>query len=214
MPLKINEIFYSIQGESLYTGLPCCFIRLSGCNLRCAYCDTPYAYDQGEYMGINKILDRISAFKCNLVEITGGEPLLQDEIPLLVDRLLDNGHEVLMETNGSRRIDIIDDRCVKIVDIKCPSSNMSHKNDLSNIELLGKKDQIKFVIADKSDYDFAKELLPRLLDRISGKNILFSPVSSALPLHRLSAWILKDHLNVRFHIQMHKIIWPDIERGV
>lgn len=214
MPLKVNEIFYSIQGESLYAGLPCCFIRLSGCNLRCSFCDTRYAFEEGHFLDVRTIIDTISSYDCNLVEITGGEPLDQDETPLLVRSLLGKGYVVLMETNGSIDIGRVDGRCIKVMDIKCPSSNMHHKNRLSNIEQLEKQDQVKFVIGDKKDYDYAKNLLKRLARMIPSENILFSPVSDRLPLRILAKWILEDHLGVRLCTQLHKIIWPDIERGV
>jgi 7-carboxy-7-deazaguanine synthase len=153
MPLLVNEIFFSIQGESVYSGRPCVFVRLTGCNLRCSYCDTLYAYKDGTAMDINAILKKVHSFKCSLVEVTGGEPLTQQETPLLVYHLLESGYEVMMETNGSLDISVVDDRCMKIVDIKCPSSKESDKNDLDNLKRLNMKDQLKFVIGTREDYE-------------------------------------------------------------
>lgn len=214
MALKINEIFHSIQGESLYTGMPCVFVRLSGCNLRCSYCDTGYAYSHGTLIDIEEIMDMVSHHRCKLVEITGGEPLIQEDTPELVKALLDRNFTVLMETNGSMRIDLVDDRCIKIVDMKCPSSGESEKNDTNNLKRLTPKDQLKFVIADKNDFEFAKAMVSQLNDILPGGNILLSPVAGALAPSELAAWILEHQLNVRFQIQLHKILWPHIDRGV
>ncbi|MBU4126432.1 MAG: radical SAM protein, partial [Proteobacteria bacterium] len=158
MSLIVNEIFYSIQGESIYSGIPCVFIRLTGCNLRCSYCDTAYAYYEGVELRIEEILSRVDNYKCPLIEITGGEPLLQGDTPLLIDRLLEKKYEVLLETNGSIDISVVDNRCIKIVDIKCPSSGENDKNDLENLKRLNQKDQIKFVVGNREDYEFAKEM--------------------------------------------------------
>lgn len=157
MTLLVNEIFYSIQGESLSAGIPCVFVRLTGCNLRCSYCDTPYAYDEGTKMAITEILKEVAAFRCPVVEITGGEPLLQNNTPLLIQSLLEDGYEVLLETNGSIDIGLVDDRCIKIVDIKCPTSGESHKNNLYNLNRLNAVDQIKFVIGDREDFRYAQK---------------------------------------------------------
>jgi 7-carboxy-7-deazaguanine synthase len=212
--LLINEIFYSIQGESIYSGRPCIFVRLTGCNLRCTYCDTQYAYEEGEKMEIDPIMRRISEYKCRLIEITGGEPLFQNETPLLISRLLDNGYVVMMETNGSLDISRVDRRCIKVLDMKCPSSNESKKNDVKNLKQLHAKDQIKFVIADRDDYAYAKNLISLHCPEFPGDRILFSPVFGKMPPSDLADWILKDHLNVRLHLQIHKYIWPDRERGI
>lgn len=214
MTLLVNEIFYSIQGESLYSGLPCTFIRLAGCNLRCAYCDTQYAYDEGTEIEINNLIKKISGFGCSLVEITGGEPLLQEETPLLIEKLIDDNYTVLLETNGSIDISSIDKRCIKIIDIKCPSSKMFSKNNLDNLNKLGEKDQVKFVIGNRNDYDFAKKIVKQIPENFPWANILFSPIYNKIELSDLAQWILKDKLSVRFQIQLHKIIWPDILRGV
>lgn len=214
MALLINEIFYSIQGESLYSGLACTFVRLAGCNLRCAYCDTQYAYDEGTEIEIEKLAKKISDFGCSLVEITGGEPLIQEETPALIRRLLDDKITVLLETNGSIDISGIDRQCIKILDIKCPSSGESEKNDLNNLNKLNEKDQVKFVIGNRNDYEFAKKIVKQIPEIFPRENILFSPIYNKLELSELAQWMLKDKLTVRFQIQLHKIIWPDIIRGV
>lgn len=214
MKIKVNEIFHSIQGESLHAGRPCTFIRLSGCNLRCRFCDTRYAYKEGLLLTKDHILKKIAKIGCRLVEITGGEPLFQPDTPELITNLLDEGYETMMETNGSFDIDYVDSRCIKIVDIKCPSSGESRKNRLENIKKLGQKDQIKFVIADIEDYEFAKKIIKTQCTGIKSSHILFSPVHEMLEPEILSKWILKDGQDVRLQLQLHKIIWPDIERGV
>jgi len=214
MSLIVNEIFNSIQGESLYAGLPCTFVRLTGCNLRCSYCDTRYAYSEGAEMGLKEIMADVSAFDCPLVEITGGEPLLQDETPLLILTLLENRFHVLLETNGSFDISRVDERCVRIVDIKCPSSGESGRNDFNNFQRLNLKDQIKFVISDLADYEFAKNIIKQIPAWFLRENILFSPVSGKMVFSDLAKWILGDKLIVRFHIQLHKTIWPNIDKGV
>jgi 7-carboxy-7-deazaguanine synthase len=214
MALHVNEIFYSIQGESLHMGRPCVFIRLTGCNLRCHYCDTQYAYDEGEFFSIPQLIDTIKCFSCNLIEVTGGEPLLQTETPLLVSMLLDEGFEVLVETNGSQDISRLDDRSIRIVDIKCPASGESNKNYLKNLDHLSAKDQIKFVISDRNDFDFAKEFLDHLQDLLPLDHILFSPVHQSLSPDQLAEWILQEKLRVRLQLQLHKLIWPFSDRGV
>lgn len=214
MTLLVNEIFYSIQGESLYSGRPCIFIRLTGCNLRCIYCDTAYAYEDGVKMDITEIMDKITAYNCSLVEVTGGEPLLQNKTPLLIYRLLEKGYEVMMETNGSLDIAIVDERCIKIVDIKCPASGESDKNDLENLKKLNNNDQIKFVIGNDKDYEYAKEIIDSKCPGFPKSQILFSPVAGEMEPDQLAEWILKDNFNVRLHLQLHKIIWPDKQRGV
>ena len=214
MSLLVNEIFYSIQGESINSGRPCIFVRLTGCNLRCSYCDTRYAYEQGVNMELTEIMNRIAAYKCRLVEITGGEPLIQSETPGLIYRLLENGYEVMLETNGSIDISRVDGRCIKIVDIKCPTSGESDKNDMKNLKKLGSKDQVKFVIGNRIDYKYAKETIDSNCPDFPKDQILFSPLSEGIAPAQLAEWILEDNLNVRLHLQLHKIIWPDRERGV
>ncbi len=214
MSLLVNEIFYSIQGESIYSGRPCIFVRLTGCNLRCSYCDTRYAYEQGVKMELTEIMNRIADYMCRLVEITGGEPLLQSETPTLIYRLLENGYEVMLETNGSLDISRVDERCIKIVDIKCPTSGESDKNDMENLKRLGSKDQVKFVIENRMDYEYAKQTMDSTCPDFPGDQILFSPMSEGIAPAQLAEWILEDNLNVRLHLQLHKIIWPDRKRGV
>lgn len=209
MALVINEIFYSIQGESLYNGLPCVFVRLTGCNLRCTYCDTRYAYEKGTEMELAEILQKVAAYRCPLIEITGGEPLLQDDTPMLISKLLEKGYEVMMETNGTFDISLIDKRCIKIVDIKCPASGESDKNDLENLKRLNQKDQVKFVIGSREDYEYAKNITKLIPPELPEKNILFSPVFGKISCAELAKWILEDNLNIRLHLQVHKIIWPD-----
>ena len=213
MTLLVNEIFHSIQGESLSAGRPCVFVRLTGCNLRCTYCDTAYAYDEGSAFSIGEIVSRVKSFSCPLVEITGGEPLLQDETSELIRRLIASGYEMLIETNGSLDISQLHPECTRIMDIKCPSSGMSSKNRMENLSQLTDRDQLKFVIGDASDYDFAKNILSALPTGFPQDHVLFSPVFGILPPAALSDWILRDRLSVRFHPQLHKIIWPDEERG-
>ena len=214
MTLIVNEIFYSIQGESTYSGLPCTFVRLTGCNLRCSYCDTQYAYEEGVKTNITQILSRVAAFNCPLVEITGGEPLFQSKTPLLISKLLENGYMVMMETNGSFDISRVDERCIKIVDIKCPSSNESEKNDLENLKRLHPKDQIKFVVGNREDYMYAKNIITLHCSNFLGDHILFSPASGIMSSADLAGWILEDKLNVRLHLQLHTIIWPNKKKGV
>ena len=214
MALLVNEIFYSIQGESLYSGRPCVFVRLTGCNLRCAYCDTRYAYEEGQKMEIREILDRIALERCPLIAITGGEPLFQSDTPRLIQVLLEKDYEVIMETNGSFDISRIDKRCVKIIDVKCPSSKESHHNDLENLKILNAVDQVKLVIANRKDYEYAKEIIRLIPSEFPRDRILFSPVSGRMDPAEMAEWILADHLGVRLQLQLHKIIWPDKIRGV
>jgi len=215
MALKVNEIFYSIQGESSYAGRPCVFVRLTGCNLRCSYCDTRYAYEQGLEMNISEILDRVDAFECPLVEVTGGEPLIQKETPDLIHALLKRDYEVLLETNGSLDTGKIDERCVKIIDVKCPSSGEHKKVDPELLNKLGEKDEVKFVIGDRQDYEYARGILGRLRKGLAKQNlVLFSPVYGRIEPRILSQWILADRLDVRLNLQLHKIIWGQEQRGV
>lgn len=214
MGLFVNEIFYSIQGESLAAGRPSVFVRLSGCNLRCAYCDTRYAYEAGRNLSISRIIEAVDIHSCKLVEITGGEPLMQPESADLIRALLDLGYSVLLETNGSFDIGVIDPRCVRIIDIKCPSSGESHTFCNQNFERATPIDQFKFVLANRMDFDFAVEQLERIPDAVPRDHILFSPAHPTLAPDRLAEWILAARLSVRLHLQLHKIIWPNIERGV
>ncbi len=211
--LKVNEIFYSIQGESSYAGQPCIFIRLTGCNLRCSWCDTTYAYDEGTDTSPEKILDQVQTYPCRLVEITGGEPLLQKGASGLARLLLDRGYTVLVETNGSKNIDALDHRCIRIMDIKCPSSRESENNDFANLGRLTSNDEIKFVIGSREDYDYAKTVLVKLPDNFKIKNIHFSPLHAIIPPSTLASWMLEDGLAAVLSLQLHKTLWPDTPRG-
>jgi 7-carboxy-7-deazaguanine synthase len=211
MTLKVNEIFHSIQGESLEAGRPCVFVRLTGCNLRCVWCDTPYAYDEGGDMSLADVMERVAAFGCPLVEITGGEPLLQDRTPALARELIRAGYQVLVETNGTRDLRGLPEACVKVVDIKCPSSGESGRHRPDILEQLTARDQVKFVIADRTDYLFARDF-SRDIRGIPTGNILFSPAGDLLPAATLADWILRDRLQSRLHLQLHRIIWKG-ERG-
>ncbi|MFZ2631329.1 MAG: radical SAM protein [Desulfosalsimonadaceae bacterium] len=211
--LKINEIFYSIQGESLYAGLPCVFVRLSGCNLRCVYCDTRYAYEMGAEMAIESIMEQIAQYPCRLVEVTGGEPLCQDAAPHLISRLIDAGYTVLLETNGSMDIRQVDDRCIKIMDVKCPGSGASENNNLYNLKYLSANDQVKFVITDARDYEFAKHVIRSTVLASKPIAVLFSPAHTMMDPATLAEWILMDGLDVRLQLQLHKLLWPHDSKG-
>ena len=211
--LKVNEIFKSIQGESTSSGLPCTFIRLTYCNLRCSYCDTEYAFHEGSDMSISEIIDYIKPMKTNLIEVTGGEPMLQDNTIPLMKELLKNNYDVLLETSGAISLKGIPKKVKKIVDFKCPSSSMSDKNLWGIVDELNDKDEIKFVIGDLRDYEWTKSKIKKYnLDK--KWTILFSPVFGKISLEKLADWILKDNLNVRLQLQMHKYIWAPDKRAV
>ncbi len=211
--LRVNEIFHSIQGESRHAGRRCVFIRLTYCNLRCRWCDSPYAFYEGAWMSLDAILDKVRIYDCPLVEVTGGEPLIQQETPALLSRLCDAGFEVLLETGGHMDIAVVDERVKRIIDIKCPGSGESGKIRWENIALLRERDELKFVIADDDDYQWARGILERY--RPQDKcTVLFSPVFGEMDNLRLAARILEDRLPVRFQLQMHKYIWDPDERGV
>ncbi|MBR73416.1 MAG: 7-carboxy-7-deazaguanine synthase [Dehalococcoidaceae bacterium] len=213
MEIKVNEIYKSVQGESTYSGLPCTFIRLTFCNLRCSYCDTEYAFYEGTDMRIPEIIKKVNNLKCNLVEVTGGEPLVQDGCIDLLKALISNGNKILIETGGALSIEKIPKEVVIILDIKCPSSNMSDKNLWSNIDLIKPSDEIKFVIGDKKDYNWSKKIIKKynLTDKCT---ILFSPVYNKIEPKTMVEWIMKDNLNVRFQTQLHKSIWNHNTKGV
>ena len=212
--LVVNEIFYSIQGESTHAGEPCVFVRLTACDLRCSWCDTAYAFHEGKKMSVDAVLEVVDRFQCPLVEVTGGEPLLQDDVYPLMDRLLQSGRTVMLETGGHRPIDRVPRGVVKIVDVKCPASGESGRNDWSNIDKLTPHDQVKFVVQDRADYEFARDVIARndLASRAGA--ILMSPVHGVLDPKTLSEWILADHLPVRLQLQLHKFIWHPNARGV
>ena len=212
--MKVCEIFTSIQGESTYAGLPCTFVRLTGCNLRCTYCDTQYSYDNGIEMTFIDIIGRVRQAGIKLVEITGGEPLLQREETLLLTRaLLDEGYEVLIETNGSRSIQGIDKRAVIILDVKTHGSGMSEEMDFSNFAILKPSDEVKFVICDRADYDWSKKMLTTFSLTEKAK-VLFSPALGMIQPSQLAGWIVEDRLAVRLNTQIHKYIFGPDERGV
>src|SRR4030066_1628122 len=211
--LKVNEIFKSIQGESTYAGLPCTFVRLAGCNLRCNYCDTNYAYYHGKELSDEKIISKIEEYGVNIVEFTGGEPLLQEETPPLIKTLLDKGHKVLIETNGSICVGCLDKRLTIIMDIKTPMSGMSKRMNLKNLQFLKETDQVKFVLMDESDYVWAKDIIlsNNLIEKF-GNNILMSPAYGMLSPKSLATWILRDNLPLRVQLQIHKYIWASDEQ--
>jgi 7-carboxy-7-deazaguanine synthase len=211
--LRVNEIFHSIQGEGSRAGLPTAFLRLTGCALRCSWCDTERAFYQGERLRLEEIEDRLSATGCPLVEITGGEPLLQPAVYPLMRRLLARrGRTVLVETGGDQDIGTLPEGVVAILDVKCPGSGMHERMDLGNLERLRSGDELKFVLADRRDYDYAREVLRE--HRIDGGPLVsFAPVHGVLDPALLAAWILEDGLEVRLQLQLHKLLWPGEERG-
>ncbi|KAF0150781.1 MAG: radical-activating enzyme radical SAM superfamily [Ignavibacteria bacterium] len=211
--IKINEIYKSIQGESSKAGLPCTFIRLTYCNLRCSYCDSEYSFYDGTEMEIEEILSEIKMLECNLVEVTGGEPLFQKECLDLLKRLCDEGYEVMLETGGSLPIENVDKRVMIILDLKCPSSGMMKKNLYENAYHLKQIDEIKFVIGTKEDYQWAKEKMEEF-NLYQKCSILFSTVFGELSPQTLIEWILEDNLHVRFQLQLHKYIWDPKTKGV
>jgi len=212
--MKVCELFTSIQGEATYAGTPCTFIRLTGCNLRCSYCDTTYSYEEGTEMTIDAVMDAVSAEGIRLVEITGGEPLLQhDEVVDLTKRLLDAGYKVLIETNGTLGLSCLDSRTVVIMDIKTPSSGMAAHNNLANLPYIKPNDEIKFVICNRIDYEWAKKMV--LAQGLSKRcTILFSPAVGSISPRELAGWIVQDRLQVRLNMQLHKIIYDPDERRV
>lgn len=211
--LRVNEIFHSIQGESSFAGLPCVFVRLTGCNLRCVWCDTAYAFHDGRPMSVDEVVAAVERYRCPLVEVTGGEPLLQPETPDLLRALLARGYRVLLETGGSLPIDGLPDGVVRIVDVKCPGSGEAERNHWPNVDLLKGSDEVKFVIADRADYEWAaRQVRERELARRCA--VLFSGVHGDLDAGELGRWVLEDGLPVRVQVQMHKILWPGVERGV
>ena len=211
--IKINEIYLSVQGESTHTGLPCIFIRLTGCNLRCSWCDTAYAFHEGKNMSIDEILQKVENFGIHLVEITGGEPLMQDNVYTLMRRLIEKGYKVMLETGGSISLERVPKDVIKIMDLKCPGSGEQEKNNLDNLKLLAPHDEVKFVILDKKDYEWSRDIIKRYKINETA-HILISPVFDKLELKEIVKWILKDRLPVRLQTQLHKIIWDKNTIGV
>jgi 7-carboxy-7-deazaguanine synthase len=212
--VTVNEIFYSVQGESTYAGRPCVFVRLTACDLRCSWCDTPYAFHEGRKRSVEEVLAEVDRFDCQLVEVTGGEPLLQEAVYLLLERLLDRGKEVLLETGGHRSIERVPPAVVTILDVKCPGSGESHRVDWSNLDRLRPHDEVKFVIKDRADYEFAQDVTRRYDLVARAAAVHFSPVHGVMDLRQLSEWVLKDRLGVRVQVQLHKYIWDPATRGV
>ncbi|HEX6853375.1 MAG TPA: radical SAM protein [Candidatus Polarisedimenticolaceae bacterium] len=211
--LRVNEIFHSIQGESTWAGAPCVFVRLTGCNLRCRWCDSAFAFYEGTDRTVEEVVREVDRFGCGLVEVTGGEPLLQADVHELLGRLVDRGFRVLLETSGSLPIEGVPDGVARIVDVKCPASGEVDRNRWENLDRLRAGDELKFVIADRADYLWAREqVAQRSLTRRCP--VLFSAVHDVLDPASLAAWILEDRLDVRIQIQVHKVLWPGILRGV
>ena len=212
--LTINEIFHSIQGESTHAGRRCVFVRLTACDLRCSWCDTPYAFHEGRKMSIDDVIDEVERHGCALVELTGGEPLLQKDVYPLIDRLIGSGKTVLIETGGHVSLAQVPPDVRTIMDVKCPGSGESHTTDWDNLSRLDGNDEVKFVIKDRADYDYACDVLRRhdLAGRVAA--VLFSPVHGVLDPKTLSEWVLADRLPVRVQLQVHKYIWSPETRGV
>jgi 7-carboxy-7-deazaguanine synthase len=211
--MRVTETFHSIQGESTYAGEPCVFVRVTGCPLRCAWCDTAYAFHDGEEMSLDQIVARVQRFGCRLVEVTGGEPLHDPDAFELITRLADAGFTVLVETSGAMDIAPVDPRAVIIMDLKCPGSGMADRNLWSNLERLKPGDQVKFVLKDREDYVWARDVLTRT--RVHERQVvLFSPVFGELDAKMLAEWMLEDRLSARLQLQLHKLIWDPAARGV
>jgi 7-carboxy-7-deazaguanine synthase len=212
--LTVNEIFYSIQGEATRAGEPCVFVRLTACDLRCSWCDTPYAFYEGRKRAIEDVVAEVEQHQCHLVEITGGEPLLQDEVFPLMETLIARGHTVMLETGGHRPLTRVPKEVIKIMDIKCPGSGEDDKNHWDNLALLSAHDEVKFVVKDRTDYEFARDVIARhnLPSRVAA--VLMSPVHGVLDPRALSEWMLADHLPARLQLQLHKLIWSPDTRGV
>ena len=212
--LTINEIYHSIQGESTWVGRPCVFVRLTFCNLRCNYCDTEHAFYEGKKRTLDEILEAVATFGCPLVEITGGEPLLQKNVLPLMTMLCDSGYTVLLETSGAHGISKVDPRVHRIMDLKTPGSGEVDKNLWSNIDHLTLRDEVKFVMGTREDYEWACEKVRRCSLASRCHAVLFSPIFGRIDPRQIVEWILEDKLNVRFQLQMHKFIWSPAQRGV
>ena len=211
--LRVHEIFYSIQGESTLAGRPCVLIRLTGCQMRCSWCDTEHAFYEGRWMTRAEVLEEVASHRCNLVELTGGEPLLQPGALPLLEALCDAGYEVALETGGGFDVSQVDPRVRRIVDVKCPGSGEADNNLWSNLDHLGPLDEVKLVLVDRADYEWARNVVAR--HRLTARcPVHFSPVHGRLSLEELAAWVLADRLDVRVQIQLHKLIWGPEARGV
>jgi 7-carboxy-7-deazaguanine synthase len=212
--LTVNEIFYSIQGESTQAGRPCVFVRLTACDLRCSWCDTPYAFHEGRKMSVDDVLAAVAERRCDLVEITGGEPLLQEDVYPLMQRLIAAGRTVMLETGGHRSIERVPEPVLKVVDVKCPGSGEAERNDWTNLARLAPHDEVKFVIKDRADYEYARDVIARHGLAARTAPVLMSPVHGVLEPRTLSEWMLADHLPARLQLQLHKYIWDPNARGV
>jgi len=212
--LTVNEIFHSIQGESTHAGRPCVFVRLTACDLRCSWCDTPYAFHEGSRMTVDDVVSRVDAYGCDVVEITGGEPLLQKDVYPLMRRLLDAGKTVMLETGGHLSVDEVPGGVVRVIDVKCPGSGESEKVHWANLDRLRPGDEVKFVIKDRADYEFARDVVATHDLPAKASAILFSPVHGVMNARELAEWILADRLPVRLQLQAHKFIWDPQTRGV
>jgi 7-carboxy-7-deazaguanine synthase len=212
--VTINEVFYSVQGESTYAGRPCVFVRLTACDLRCSWCDTPYAFNEGRKRAIDDVVAEVERYDCSLVEVTGGEPLLQEDVYPLMDELLARGKTVLLETGGHHSTARVPAPVVTILDIKCPASGEADRMDWENLARLRPRDEVKFVINDRADYEYAREAITRHVLAGRAAAIHMSPVHGVLNPRTLSEWVLADHLPVRVQLQLHKYIWPADLRGV
>lgn len=210
--LIVNEIFKSIQGEGSRAGRPCTLVRLTGCGLRCAWCDTQYAYDEGARMPVEAVLEKVAELGCPLVEVTGGEPLDQPAAHDLLARLCDAGYEVLLETNNARDIAAVDPRVVRIVDVKCPSSGQTDRMVWRNLNVLRPSDEVKFVVADRADYEFARQTIARY-DLPLHCTVLMGAVAGQMDAGQLADWVLADRLDVRLQVQLHKVLWPGESKG-
>jgi 7-carboxy-7-deazaguanine synthase len=212
--LTVNEIFHSVQGESSYAGRPCVFVRLTACDLRCSWCDTPYAFDEGIKQPLDNVLEQVEKFDCALVEVTGGEPLLQEDVYPLMQGLIDRGRTVLLETGGHRSTARVPEPVITILDVKCPGSGESRKNDWSNLERLRAHDEVKFVVKDRADYEYARDIIARYQLSSRAAAVHLSPVHGVMHPRTLSEWVLEDGLPVRVQLQLHKYIWDPATRGV
>lgn len=212
--LTVNEIFHSIQGESTHAGRPCVFVRLTACDLRCTWCDTAYAFTEGRKMSVDAIVERVREYNCDVVEITGGEPLLQKEVYPLMDRLLHDGRTVMIETGGHLNADEVPAGVIRVMDVKCPGSGEADKMHWPNLQRLRSSDEIKFVIKDRADYDYARDVVAKHDLSARCAAVLFSPVHGVLDPKQLAEWMLADRLAVRLQLQAHKYIWSPDTRGV
>ena len=212
--LTINEIFHSVQGESSYAGRPCVFVRLTACDLRCSWCDTPYAFHEGRKRPLDEVVAEVEQFGCDLVEVTGGEPLLQEEVYPLMQQLLDRGKTVLLETGGHRSTARVPGPVVTVLDIKCPGSGEADRMDWDNLSRLRPHDEVKFVVKDRADYDYARDVIARHALAGRAAAIHVSPVHGVLDPQVLAGWVLADRLPVRVQLQLHKYIWDPQTRGV